>query len=244
MFETITNTKRQLFFSFFYPTLFVVLLWCIKLFEIIYHVSLAHYGLFPRTKEGLLGIITSPLLHGDVNHLLANTLPLLILGPIIFYFYRSIAFQLFFWIYISTGIWVWAAARNSYHIGASGIIYGFESFLFFSGVFRKNPRLLALSLFVVFLYGSTIWGILPVQKGISWESHALGALAGLITAYNFRKEGPPDKTYDLGNDDENESIEINNDEEPEYGLKANPEVVIHYHYVEEMNKNKEEENKA
>ena len=198
--------KSRLLLSILYPVFFVTLLWIIKLYELITQTSLSHYGLFPRTVQGLLGIFTAPLLHGDIGHLLANTLPLLVLGIIIFFFYRSIAFQLFFWIYLSTGIWVWAAARDSYHIGASGIIYGFESFLFFSGVFRKNPQLLALSLFVVFLYGSAVWGILPVQKGISWESHALGALAGLITAYNFKKEGPPDKTYNLGDDEENERI--------------------------------------
>jgi hypothetical protein len=96
----------------------------------------------------------------------------------------------------------------------------------------------------VFLYGSTIWGILPAQRGISWESHALGALAGLITAYNFRKEGPSDKTYDLGDDEENANSDVKGDEEPEYGLQADNEVVIHYHYKEDANKNKEEENKA
>ena len=193
-----------------------------------------------------MGIFTAPLLHADIGHLLANTLPLLVLGIIIFFFYRSIAFQLFFWIYLSTGIWVWAAARDSYHIGASGIIYGFESFLFFSGVFRKNPQLLALSLFVVFLYGSAVWGILPVQKGISWESHALGALAGLITAYNFKKEGPPDKTYNLGDDEENEriymdSIDEANEDSP---IQLPPNTIIHYHYKDEKNKNNEEQNKA
>jgi len=238
--------KSRLLLSILYPVFFVTLLWIIKLYELITQTSLSHYGLFPRTVQGLLGIFTAPLLHGDIGHLLANTLPLLVLGIIIFFFYRSIAFQLFFWIYLSTGIWVWAAARDSYHIGASGIIYGFESFLFFSGVFRKNPQLLALSLFVVFLYGSAVWGILPVQKGISWESHALGALAGLITAYNFKKEGPPDKTYNLGDDEENEriymdSIDEGNEDSP---IQLPPNTIIHYHYKDEKNKNNEEQNKA
>ena len=238
--------KSRLLLSILYPVFFVTLLWIIKLYELITQTSLSHYGLFPRTVQGLLGIFTAPLLHADIGHLLANTLPLLVLGIIIFFFYRSIAFQLFFWIYLSTGIWVWAAARDSYHIGASGIIYGFESFLFFSGVFRKNPQLLALSLFVVFLYGSAVWGILPVQKGISWESHALGALAGLITAYNFKKEGPPDKTYNLGDDEENERIYMDsldeaNEDSP---IQLPPNTIIHYHYKDEKNKNNEEQNKA
>lgn len=238
--------KSPLLLSLFYPALFVALLWIIKLYELLTGNSLSHYGLLPRTAEGLLGIFTSPLLHADTTHLLANTLPLLILGAITFFFYRPIAFQLFFWIYLSTGIWVWTAARSSYHIGASGIIYGFESFLFFSGVFRKNPQLLALSLFVVFLYGSTIWGILPAQQGVSWESHAMGALAGLIIAYNFRKEGPPNKTYDFGDDEENEKIDVSGMDEVSESASGRvpPDITIHYHYIDEKNKNNEEQDKA
>ncbi len=205
------NTTSKLFFSILYPTLFVIIIWGIKLFEVAEHVNLSWYGLYPRTTHGLVGIITSPLLHADFPHLISNTFPLLVLGPIIFYFYRSIALNVFFWVYLMTGIWVWAAGRDSYHIGASGIIYGFITFLFFSGVFRKDSRLLALSLFVTFLYGGAVWGVLPFQNGISWESHMLGSLAGLITAYNFRKEGPPPRKYDLGNDEENEKIDVSGD---------------------------------
>ena len=226
------NTTSKLFFSILYPTLFVLLLWGIKLFEIVENVNLSWYGLYPRTTYGLLGIITAPLLHSDTSHLLANSIPLLILGPIIFFFYRSIAFQIFFWVYLMTGIWVWVAGRYSYHIGASGIIYGFETFLFFSGVFRKDTRLLALSLFVVFLYGSTVWGMLPLKNGISWESHLLGALAGLITAYHFRNEGPVSRKYDFGDDEENEKIDVSGDDpllENTDKEVVNP--TIHYKYI-------------
>lgn len=198
------NINSKLFFSILYPVLFVLLLWTIRVFEDVEKINLSFYGLYPRSIKGLLGIITSPLLHADYDHLWANSLPLLVLGPIILFFYRSIAFQIFFWVYLMTGVWVWAAGRESYHIGASGIIYGFITFLFFSGIFRKNTRLLALSLLVTFLYGSAIWGILPLQNGMSYESHMLGSLAGLITAYNFRKEGPPPRKYDLGDDEEEE----------------------------------------
>lgn len=208
------NTTSKLFFSILYPGLFVFILWGIKLFETVEKVNLSWYGLYPRTLHGLFGIITSPLLHADFSHLLANSTPLIIIGPVIFYFYRSIAFQIFFWVYLMTGIWVWAVGREAYHIGASGIIYGFVTFLFFSGVFRKDTRLLALSLFVVFLYGGTIWGILPLRSGMSWESHLLGSLAGLITAYHFRNEGPVNRKYDLGDDDENEKIDVSGDTYP------------------------------
>jgi membrane associated rhomboid family serine protease len=226
------NSTSGLFFSIFYPALFVLLLWGIKLFEIVEKVNLSSYGLYPRTTHGLLGIITAPLLHADIPHLLANSIPLLILGTIIFFFYRSIASQIFCWVYFMTGLWVWVAGRYSYHIGASGIIYGFETFLFFSGVFRKDTRLLALSLFVVFLYGSTVWGMLPFNNGISWESHLLGALAGLITAYHFRKEGPENKKYDFGDEEENNKIDVSGDDiliENTDEQAVNP--TIHYNYI-------------
>jgi membrane associated rhomboid family serine protease len=226
------NTQSKLLFSFVYPTLFVVILWGIKLFERVENVNLSWYGLYPRTIHGSLGIATAPLLHADFPHLISNTLPLLVLGPIIFFFYRSIAFNVFFWVYLMTGIWVWAAGRNSYHIGASGIIYGFITFLFFSGIFRKDSRLLALSLFVTFLYGGAVWGIFPIQPGVSWESHMLGSLAGLLTAYNFRNEGPPPRIYDLGDDLENEKIDVSGDQLflPDEGEQSD-HTVVNYTYV-------------
>lgn len=226
------NISSKLFFSILYPSLFVILLWGIKFFEVAENVNLSWYGLYPRTIHGLLGIVTAPLLHADFPHLISNTIPLLILGSVICFFYRSIAFQVFFWVYLMTGVWVWAAGRDSYHIGASGIIYGFVTFLFFSGIFRKDTRLLALSLFVTFLYGSTIWGMLPLQNGISWESHMLGALAGLITAYNFRKEGPPPRKYDLGDDEENEKIDVTGDEQFGETNDIADSVNINYTFIE------------
>lgn len=224
------NTTSKLFFSLLYPSLFVIILWGIKLFEVVEDVNLSWYGLYPRTLHGLLGVITAPLLHADFSHLIANTPPLLILGSIILYFYRSIAFQIFFWVYLMTGVWVWVAGREAYHIGASGIIYGFVTFLFFSGVFRKDTRLLALSLFVVFLYGGTVWGVLPIKSGLSWESHLLGSLAGLISAYHFRKEGPPSRKYDLGDDEENELVDVSGEYDPFENSDENT-TGINYHYV-------------
>ncbi len=227
------NTTSKLFFSILYPSLFLLILWGVKLFETVERVNLSWYGLYPRTIHGLFGIITSPLLHADFTHLLANSAPLLILGAIILYFYRPIAFQIFFWVYLMTGIWVWAIGRNAYHIGASGIIYGFITFLFFSGIFRKDTRFLALSMFIVFLYGGSVWGILPLKSGMSWESHLLGSLAGLITAYHFRKEGPPSRKYDLGDDDENEKIDVSGEFDPFPPPDENTpsEPVITYKYV-------------
>jgi membrane associated rhomboid family serine protease len=226
------NTSSKLFFSFFYPVLFIMILWGIKLYERSANVSLYMYGLYPRKISGLIGIITSPLLHADYSHLMSNTIPLLVLGPIILYFYRSIAFQVFFWVYLMTGVWVWAAGPDVYIIGASGLVYGFITFLFFSGIFRKDTRLLSLSLFVTFLYGGAVWGILPIQKGISWESHMLGSLAGIITAYNFRKEGPQSKKYDFGDDEENEKIDVSGEEQYPDEIAPPDPIKVNYTFIE------------
>lgn len=225
------NRSSKIFYSIFYPSLFVAILWIVKLFEIAFEVKLAWYGLYPRTLNGLIGIVFSPLIHGDMDHLISNSLPLLILGTIMFFFYRSIAFKVFFWVYLMTGVWVWAAARNSYHIGASGIIYGFIGFLFFSGIFRKDTRLLALSMFVVFVYGGTVWGMFPVVPQISFESHFLGALAGLITAYNFRKEGPPAQVYDFGDEEENEKMDVSGTQIHTFTDENVTDENIHPHYT-------------
>lgn len=223
------NKTSKIFYSLFFPAIFIIILWLVKSIEESTGHSFSAFGIYPRTLHGLIGVIAAPLLHADFDHLLSNTIPLIILGSVMFYFYRTIAFQVFFWVYLMTGIWVWAAARESYHIGASGILYGFVSFLFFSGVFRKDTRLLALSLFVVFLYGGTVWGIFPIRNGISWESHLLGALAGLITAYNFKKEGPAPRVYNFGSDEENALIDVSGDQIMEESIED--PVKINYTFI-------------
>ena len=194
--------KQRITRSIFYPSLFVLLIWAVKLLEIGLGVDLARFGMYPRTSAGLLGIITCPLLHSSFDHLFSNSIPLLVLGMITFYYYRAIAFQVFFWVYLISGIWLWAAGRETYHIGASGLVYGFASFIFFSGIFRREKASMVLSLLVVFLYGSMVWGIFPIQPQISWESHLLGGLAGLIVAFYFRKEGPQPKKIEWNEEED------------------------------------------
>lgn len=164
----------------------VVIMWFIKFMEIIFETSLYRMGIFPRATKGLVGIITSPLIHSDISHLFSNSFPLIVLSSGIIYFYPRVAFKVFMWVYFATGFWVWIAARDSYHIGASGLVYGFASFLFFSGIFRKNRQLMAISLLVIFLYGSLIWGIFPIDPKMSFETHLLAGVMGLIVAYYYR----------------------------------------------------------
>jgi membrane associated rhomboid family serine protease len=188
--------KKKALESLIFPSLFVILLWLIKIYEIIFHLDLSKYGIQPRTYQGLIGILISPLIHGNVSHLFSNTMPLLILGIMVFYFYRRIAFEIFFWIYIMTDSWVWVSAgSDSYHIGASGLVYGFVSFLFFSGVFRKNTKSIALAVLVTLVYGGLIGGILPSQPGVSWQSHLFGAISGAICSYIYRNTDATSKFH-------------------------------------------------
>jgi len=178
--------KSDLFRSIRFPILFIFFLFLIKFIEVITDQSWYHYGVFPRTITGLKGILFAPLLHSDFNHLLSNSVSLLVLLSSIFYFYKAVAFRIFAISYLLVGLWVWILGRESYHIGASGLVYAFFGFLVFSGILRKQRSLLTISLLTIFLYGSLVWGILPNDSHISWESHLFGFFTGLIIAYWYK----------------------------------------------------------
>lgn len=188
--------KRKFFHSLVFPIFFVFIIWGVKIIELGSGISFAFLGIYPLKAQGLIGIITAPLIHADFKHLLNNSIPFLILGTGVFYFYRPLGYKIFFLTWLMTGLWVWCGAREAYHIGASGIVYGFASFLVFSGVFRRSSELVSVSLIVVFLYGSMIWGIFPFIPDISWESHLSGGVAGLILAFLYRHDGPKPKKYE------------------------------------------------
>ncbi len=192
------SEKNKLFYSLFFPTVFLLIIWAVAVTEYLLDIRFVTYGLWPRTLDGSIGILTSPLIHADFNHLFANSVPLFILGISLFYFYRSIALKVFILIYLFSNIWVWGIGREAYHIGSSGIVYGLAAFLFASGLIRKEPRLMAISMIVAFLYGSFIWGIFPElfpEKNISWEAHLMGIFAGVIFAIYFKKKGPQKRIY-------------------------------------------------
>jgi membrane associated rhomboid family serine protease len=188
------------------PLLFVIVLWGIHFFSVEANLDLAKYGLYPRKMEGLRGIITIPFIHGSWSHLINNSLPLLVLGWALFYFYPSLAWKTIFWIWLSSGIWLWISGRGSFHIGASGIVYGLAAFLFLSGWIRREKRVASLSLLIAFLYGSMWWGVLPVDPSISWEGHLWGALAGFVLAWVFRKEGIQKKDYKWDEEEEEDDL--------------------------------------
>jgi|TARA_B110000914_G_scaffold226186_1_gene249651 membrane associated rhomboid family serine protease len=171
------------------PLVAIVIIWLIYWIEITFGYNFNKYGIFPRDFKGLRGVFLSPLIHSNISHLSNNSVPLFVLLASLFYFYRKIAFKVLFYGVFFSGFLCWLIARNSYHIGASGVIYLLFSFVFFSGIIRKHYRLIAMSLVVIFLYGSMIWLLLPTEDRISWEGHLSGFLVGFFYAYLYRKKG-------------------------------------------------------
>lgn len=170
------------------PISFILFMWVINIVQFVLRLDFGGLGIHPRDSQSLIGIFTSPLIHGNWEHLLSNTLPLLMLGIILFLTYDKIAMWVWVSNYIFTGLLVWLFARDSYHIGASGIIYGLASFLFFSGFFRMDIRAIAIASGVAIFYGGLVWGVLPIQSGVSWESHLSGGIVGLVLAYALRNK--------------------------------------------------------
>ncbi len=167
------------------PARLVLLMWAVFFIEITWFIDLSFLGIIPRTMVGLPGIVCAPLLHGSFWHLTSNTLPLLFLGTTLYFMYGRLADKVFFYCYFLTGLLVWVFARASIHIGASGLVYGLAFFLIFFGFFRKDFRSLFISCLILFMYGGLFYGLLPVQRGVSWESHLLGAVVGFVLALRF-----------------------------------------------------------
>jgi membrane associated rhomboid family serine protease len=189
--------RKKFLLSIIIPGIFVFVMWLVKIIEVLFEIDLSGFGIYPLTARGLPGILFSPFIHADFNHLFNNSLPLFFLSAALFYFYSEVALKVFIWTFFLTGLLVWIAGREAWHIGASGLLYGIASFLFFSGIIRRYFRLIALSLLIVFLYGSMVWGIFPgIYKNVSWESHMLGSFSGVILAIWYRKKGPQRPVYE------------------------------------------------
>lgn len=192
----INTHNRKLFHSLLYPFLFLFFIWLIKVIEFLGEYNLYEYGVYPRQPDTLLtGVLFMPLLHGDWQHLFSNSIAIGALGFMLVYFYRPLHFKIYFIIYFSSGIFTWLIGRPSFHIGASGIVYGLVSFLFVSGIIRKHLGLMAVSAITVLSYGSIVWGVFPLVNHISWEGHLGGFISGITLAFLYRKSGPQKLEY-------------------------------------------------
>ncbi len=190
------------------PLLAVLSIWTVYWFELKFQINLNDLGIYPRSFLGLRGIVLSPFIHGSLQHLYNNTIPLAILTASLFYFYKEVAFKVLVIGVFGAGLFTWIIGRPSFHIGASGVIYLLASFIFFKGVITTYYRLVALSLMVVFVYGGLLWYIFPVKDEISWEGHLGGFLCGLLLAAVLKSKIPSTKKYPWEKEDFNDEDDV------------------------------------
>jgi membrane associated rhomboid family serine protease len=170
------------------PLFFVLFLWFVYWLEIRFGFDFDDNGILPRTFSGMQGIIFSPFIHSNIEHLYNNSIPVLVLLAALFFFYSKEALGIIVYGILISGILTWIIGRENYHIGASSLIYVLVSFIFFKGIQTQYYRLVALSLTVVVLYGGTVWYVFPkVDETISWEGHLSGLIAGFVLTFLYKK---------------------------------------------------------
>ena len=181
---------------------FVALLWAIALLNWGLDLDASPFGVKPRTLTGLAGLLFAPLMHSGFDHLVANTLPLVILGTAMLHLYPRATPIVLPTIWVGPGLAVWLFARGGVHLGASGLVYGLVAYVFTAGLIRRDRRAIAASMVVAFLYGASVWGVLPIQRGHSWETHLAAALLGLVLALTLRRRDVvPPVRYEWEGDD-------------------------------------------
>ena len=188
---------------------FVALIWLIQLLNWALDLGVEDFGVRPRELAGLPGILFAPLMHSGFAHLIANSLPLLIVGTAMLYLYPSAALRVLPAVYLGPGVAVWLFARGGVHVGASGLIYGLVSYIFVAGMIRRDRRAIAASLLVSFLYGASVWGVLPIEPGVSWETHLAAAVIGLALALALRRlDIPPRRRYTWEDEKDDDADEL------------------------------------
>lgn len=201
--DSYKNDKTRFIISASIALFFVLIMLIEIILDQTLNLNLYKYGILPRTFIGLRGIIFAPFIHGSFEHFFSNSAPFAILLTGLLYFFPKKGFLILTIIIVVSDFMVWIIGRESYHIGASGIIYGLASFIFFSGVLSRKREYIALSLIVIFLYGSLIWGIFPgADQKISWEAHLSGFSVGTIISLFYH---PRVNTF---SDEKNKTINL------------------------------------
>jgi membrane associated rhomboid family serine protease len=182
--------------------IFLGILWAIFIADEVFGLRLRQFGLRPGSVYGLIGILTAPLLHGNLQHLLSNSVPMVVSLTATLYFYPRSSIRVIPLTWLGSGGIAWIIGRPSLHFGASGLIYGLLAYIFVSGILRSDMRSVSVSLLVGFLYGSMVWGVLPIRPHMSWEMHLAGAVVGVVLAFVFRDwDRVPVLRYDWEDDD-------------------------------------------
>jgi membrane associated rhomboid family serine protease len=180
---------------------FVALLWVIQLSNWGLDLDLERFGVRPRQLNGLPGILLAPLVHSGFTHLIANSLPLAVLGTAMLHLYPKSALRVLPAVYLGPGIAVWLLGRSSIHVGASGLVYGLFGYILVAGIIRRDRRAIAASLLVCFMYGALVWGVLPIKPEFSWETHLAAGLIGVVFAIMLRRlDIPPSIRYSWENE--------------------------------------------
>jgi membrane associated rhomboid family serine protease len=195
--------RQQQFGSFIeaivYPTLLLMLMWTVYWAQQTFPGHLVSLGVRPKDLSSWPGVLLMPLLHSpsDMAHIVNNSIPTFVLFGAIVYYYREAAWKVLLISWLGTGLSVWLIppAQHAFHIGMSGVDYALFGFLFLSGFIRRYLPLQAITLFVVFVYGSMFWGLFPQKENISWEGHFSGLIIGFMLALFFRKTGPQSPKY-------------------------------------------------
>ncbi|MEM9548629.1 MAG: rhomboid family intramembrane serine protease [Bacteroidota bacterium] len=217
------------------PTVVVVLMWLVKILEVARGTKYTRWGVFPRDWDGFIGIFTAPFIHSDWQHLMSNSLPMFMLLGMLMVFYRRVAIPSIIIITVVTGFTVWLFARESYHVGASGVVYGLVSFLAWTGVFRRNLKSIILALVILVMYGGYFHGIVPTKEGVSWESHLFGGMAGIFVAFLFKNVKEDDEL-------ENERAGVQEPEITEYFLPRDAfDMTKEERYLQSLYRNPEDE---
>lgn len=184
---------NRLIQSLLYGLFSVSLLWCLKSAQILFHWDLSWMGVRPLEMSGLIGILTAPLVHGSLEHLFNNTLPLIIMLSVLIFGYPKAFWRVLMFIWLFSGLGVWLFAREANHIGASGIAHGLFFFILIASMFRRDKSSVAIMMIVFLLYGSMTMTIFPREEHISFEYHFFGAVAGFIAALLWRNLDPKPK---------------------------------------------------
>ncbi|HUW07153.1 MAG TPA: rhomboid family intramembrane serine protease [Williamwhitmania sp.] len=213
------NSPKRLLLSSVIPFMFIFSFFLIFILEQNGLFVGYKFGILPRDLHGAIGILTSPFIHASWSHLASNSIAFFVLLTGVFYFYKDLGIIVLVGCWLAGGALTWFYGREAYHVGASGVVYGLASFLFFSGLIRQNVRLLAVSLIVVLEYGGMVWGLLPIFPEISWEGHLFGGAAGFVLAFILRNKGPefPRNVWlddvDEGDADDMESPNMSDEDE-------------------------------
>lgn len=231
--------KKKFLGSLIIPLIIVAMMWVVKIAEVSFGIDLGRYGLVPHSVSGLVGILTLPFLHGSWEHLFSNSVPIIVLGTALYYFYPSLANRVILVIWLVSGLLTWCIGTpESTHIGASALVYGLNLFLIASGFIRGNRTLIVISLIMVFLYGGFVWGMIPElarMQSISWEGHLSGAVMGVLLAFMFRKEGLQKEVYQWDEDEDettssDDDTNEESDEKPYWDVPtpSNDELTVQY----------------